>query len=212
MKCPIDESLMIDYLEGCCEAETAEQVRLHLEQCPDCSRGYSELAAMKKILADTALEPADQPPESFWEENARAIAEATYLQPAKLERRWSMRFPRAGMAGALAAAAVLVMAVTWLFEFGPLQRRPENGQLSVGQEESVLTEEALQDSLWLLWQEMQEFEMAVNTLESIYTVGAESYNGAAGAEFLTTDQSFYDGLQDLNEEQLMQVELMLAGL
>ncbi|MFC1537347.1 anti-sigma factor family protein [Gemmatimonadota bacterium] len=212
MKCPIDETLMIDYLESCCEAELAEQVRLHLEQCPDCSREYNELAAVRKMLAGTAPEPADQPPESFWAESARAVAEATYLQPEKLERRWSLRFPRAGMAGALAAAAVLVMALTWLFEFGPPQTGPENGQSLAGREEAVLSEEALQDSLWLLWQEMQEFEMAANTLESIYALGAETDNGTAGVEYLATDQSFYDGLQDLNEEQLLQVEFMIAGL
>lgn len=212
MKCPIDKALMIDYLEGCCEAELARQVRLHLEQCPDCNREYNELAAVCKILADTAPEPADQPPESFWAESARSIAEATYLQPEKLERRWSLRFPRPLTAGALAAAAVLVMAVTWLFEFGPPQTGPESGQPLVVHEAEVSPEEALQDSLWLLWQEMQEFEIAANTLESIYTLGAEKDNGAAGAEFLTTDQSFYEGLEDLSEEQLLQVEIMLAGL
>ena len=213
MNCPIDEALMIDYLEGCCEAGLAEEVRLHLEQCPVCRREYDSLSRVRKIFSDSAAQMTDEPPESFWRESAEAVAEATYLQPAKLSRRWSARFPRTGMTGALAAAAGLVLAITWLREFGPLQQGPETGPALVSRQVAVSPEEALVDSLWLLWKEMQDYEMAANAMESIYALEIESDNGDAGEEFMSSSgYSVYEGLQELNQEQLQQVEYLIAGL
>jgi len=213
MKCPIDETLMIDYLEGCCEAGLAGRVRRHLEQCPVCSREYQSLSRLRKVLADSAEQMTDEPPESFWSENVRAVAEATYLQPEKLSRKWSAWFPRKAVSVAIAAAAVLVLAITWLFELGPPRPGPETGPARSGLEVEISTEEALVDSLWLLWKEMQEYEMASNAMESIYALGMETDNGDAGGKFMTAEgYSVYDGLQELNEEQLQQVEYLVAGL
>lgn len=212
MKCPIDEALMIDYLEGICEAELAEEVRRHLERCPVCRQEYDSLSRMRNILADSAGDLTDEPPESFWRENARAVAEATYLQPARLERRWSARFSRTAVTGAIAAAAVLVLAITWLLELEPWQPGPGKKPVLVSQEAQVSPEAALVDSLWLLWREMQEFEMAANALESIYALELEADNGAAAGEFLfSTGSSVYEGLDDLNEEQVQQVVFLAAG-
>ena len=213
MKCPIDEALMIDYLEGCCEAELAGEVRRHLERCPVCRREYDSLSRMHKILAGSAgdLLP-EEPPESFWRENAQAVAEATYLQPAGLERRFSARFPRAAVTGAIAAAAVLVLAITWLLELESWQPGPGKEPVLVSQEAQVSTEQAMMDSLWMLWREMQEFEMAANAMESIYDLELEEDNGAHAEEFMfSTGSSVYEGLDDLNEEQLQQVVYLAAG-
>lgn len=212
MKCPIDETLMIDYLEGCCEPGAAAQVRSHLEQCPACRREYEELAGVRRMMAGPAAGPPDEPPESFWAENARVVAEATYLQPARLERRWALRLPRAAMTGTLAAAAVLLLTLTWLFESGPFSPGPETLPAVVSLEDTPSAGQALQDSLWMLWREMQEFEMAAKALESAYALQLESDSGAAGGELLyPSDYTVYDGLQDLNDEQVDQVIFLAAG-
>jgi anti-sigma factor RsiW len=62
------------YLLGALEAEEAERVRLHLEQCPGCRSAYAELAPVVDLMAKvpaeafTADESADEPLDpAVWE-------------------------------------------------------------------------------------------------------------------------------------------------
>ena len=55
--------------------------------------------------------------------------------------------------------------------------------------------------------------MASNALESIYALGTETDNGDAGGEFIIpAGYSVYEGLEELDEEQLQQVAYLVAGL
>ena len=221
MKCPIDEIVMVDYLESCLEPGLAGDVRRHLECCPVCAREYEELVRVRKFLADTTGEHSDEPPESFWTESARAVAEATYLQPAKLERSWAGRFSRPAVYGSLAAAAMLVLAITWLFQPEAFRPGPGKGPALAerGTEASeqaalasVSSEQALVDSIQMLWQEMQEYELAAQTLDSYYALELQEDNQTAGEEFpFSTGLSVYDGLRELNEDQLQKVMFLVAS-
>lgn len=62
------------YLVGALDADEAERMRQHLEQCPDCREEYAQLAPVVGVLARVPVEalagdaaPAGPPDEASWE-------------------------------------------------------------------------------------------------------------------------------------------------
>ena len=53
MKCELAKDLIILYAEDLCSEETAEELKTHLEQCPECSKRFEEY---KKELEDNKEE------------------------------------------------------------------------------------------------------------------------------------------------------------
>ncbi len=49
LSCPIVRDLLPSYVEGLTEEETAQAVKAHLDDCPDCARLYTAMSAPEQI-------------------------------------------------------------------------------------------------------------------------------------------------------------------
>jgi anti-sigma-K factor RskA len=131
--CPTHGSLVGGYVLGALEPDEMEQMRRHLEHCPDCSLEASRLAGLPQLL--DRIEPADVPPPALSPEVEEAVLDRFARERGDREQRgpWRERSrsavrhgPRrripgtagrriAAVAAACAAALVLALALVWPF-------------------------------------------------------------------------------------------------
>ena len=213
MNCPIDEILLIDYLEGELEPELARQVEQHLESCPSCRAEYESLLKVKQALSKVKESVVDQPPESFWQENLQAVARATYERDSStgVSGGKVLSFPRFSRPRILAAAAVVLLALAGVLRLGlgPLgpPQRPSAELAQVTE-----ANQAYIDSLYMLAETIYQYQIALNAMESMVELGADQEGGylPAGME-VPAHSSVYDGLAELENDQLQQVMYTLAS-
>lgn len=212
MNCPIDEILLIDYLEGELKPELARQVEQHLESCPSCRAEYEALLKVKQALSGVKKSVVDQPPESFWQENLQAVARATYKRDSSFASMGKvLSFPRFSRPRILAAAAVVLIALAGVLRLGlgPLgpPQRPSAELAQVTE-----ANQAYIDSLYMLAETIYQYQIALNAMESMVELGADQEGGylPAGME-VPAHSSVYDGLAELENDQLQQVMYSLAS-
>jgi anti-sigma factor RsiW len=106
------------YLLGALDAAEAEEVRRHLERCPDCAAEHDALAPVPGLLSvagGAEAATAEPLPPAFEERLLDAFATERALQPARrlarLRRRPRLRWMAAGLitAGVAAVAVALVL-------------------------------------------------------------------------------------------------------
>ena len=211
MNCPIDEIMLIDYLEGELEPEMARRVEQHLESCPTCRAEYESLFKVKQVLAGAKESVVDQPPESFWQENLEAVARATYRKDSTFESMGKVLIFRRLKPRILAAAAVFLLALTAALRLGlgPLGT-PE--RLSTELAQVTEADQAYVDSLYQLAETIYQYQIALNAMESMVELGSDQEGGytPAGIE-VPAHSSVYDGLAELEDSQLEQVIYALAS-
>lgn len=213
MNCPIDEILLIDYLEGELEPKMARQVEQHLDSCPSCRAEYESLLKVKQALSKVKESVVDQPPESFWQENLQAVARATYERDSStgVSGGKVLSFPRFSRPRILAAAAVVLLALAGVLRLGlgPLgpPQRPSAELAQVTE-----ANQAYIDSLYMLAETIYQYQIALNAMESMVELGADREGGylPAGME-VPAHSSVYDGLAELENDQLQQVMYTLAS-
>ena len=211
MNCPIDEIMLIDYLEDELDPETARQVEQHLESCPACRAEYESLLKVKEVLAQAKDRAVDEPGESFWKENMEAVARATYMKDSSsmpagkvlIFRRFSPRI--------LAAAAVVLLALAGALKLGL-------GPLGIGETPSEqlaqvqAEDQAYIDSIYRVAETVYQYQIILNAMESMVEL-AENQEGGytpAGME-VPAYSSVYDELAELEDSQLEQVMYTLAS-
>lgn len=121
-----EEDLVLYYYGDCADAER-ERVEVHLGQCASCSRFLADLRAFLPGMAEPR-----QFAQSFWDDYYRELTEKLALQ----ERRnsWWRGFfapTRFRWLPALGAAAVVMIALTFIFDRGGvgLQQMPSRDQV-----------------------------------------------------------------------------------
>ena len=211
MNCPIDEILLIDYLEGELEPETARRVEQHLESCPACRAEYDSLLRVREALAGAKESAVAEPGESFWKDNLEAVARATYRKDSSSSPMGKVLIFRRFSPRVLAAAAVVLLAFLGALRLGlgPLSRteRPAMELAQVTEDD-----QAYSDSLYQLAEMIYNSQIALNAVESMVEIASDQEGGyvPAGMEF-PAYSSAYDGLAELEDDQLEQVIYALAS-
>jgi hypothetical protein len=211
MNCPIDEIMLIDYLEGELDPETARRVEQHLESCPTCRTEYESLLKVKKVLAGAKESAVDEPGESFWKENLEAVARATYRKDSSSVSMGKVLIFRRFTPRILAAAAVVLLALAGALKLGlgPLGTRemPSAELAQVSAED-----QAYIDSLYRVAETVYQYQIVLNAMESMVELAADQEGGytPAGME-VPAYSSVYDGLAELEDSQLEQVMYSLAS-
>jgi len=113
MKCESVRAQLTAYLDGELEGDRGSAVRGHLRTCDGCRQVASDEAALRDGLR--ALPPLD-PPASLWAGVQRQLAAAEMAdaeRPAwrRALSRWAKRAPQLGLAGAVLAAAIVLIVV-----------------------------------------------------------------------------------------------------
>ncbi|MCE5270404.1 zf-HC2 domain-containing protein [bacterium] len=205
MRCPIDEGLMIDYLEGILDETERERVRDHIRSCPGCAERLLELNRVRGLFAAPALRRVEMPPEQFWNENLRAIEAATWRMP----RQWRSRLFRHAAWKMVAAAAAVLLVFLGVGRMGVFS--PGSPSLA-GRQSFMLPVE--QDSMKVMRRMLTDCTLAAEYLQTVSDLNADTTAGSADKTVLFpagTSATVYDGLMDLDEEQLDGVMAIMAG-
>ena len=211
MNCPIDEIMLIDYLDGELDPETARRVEQHLESCPTCRAEYESLLKVKEVLTGAKESAVDEPGEPFWKENLEAVARATYRKDSSSVSMGKVLIFRRFTPRILAAAAVVLLALAGALKLGlsPLGTREmpsaELAQVSAD-------DQAYIDSLYRVAETVYQYQIVLNAMESMVELAADQEGGytPAGME-VPAYSSVYDELADLEDSQLEQVMYSLAS-
>ncbi|HUU28583.1 MAG TPA: zf-HC2 domain-containing protein [archaeon] len=212
MKCPLDESLLVDYLEGELEATASSMVSEHLKSCPVCRTEYEALLEAREALRAMRESKTEEPPESFWQESLQAVAQATYRRRVDSSLGKVIKFPYL-KPKFLAAAAVVMMALAGTLKWGLFTGRSVRSPETVVQAVSPANNIALEDSLYLLTRAIYQCDLAAMALESIGELEAGDTSGipSAGMVF-PVGRSVYEGLLDLKDNEIDNVMVLLASL
>jgi hypothetical protein len=113
MKCDSVRKQLTAYLDGELAGDAGSAIRGHLRGCDDCRRVASDEATLRDGLR--ALPPLD-PPARLWsavQERLAAAEVADAERPGwrRVLARWAPRAPQLGMAGALVAAAIVLVVL-----------------------------------------------------------------------------------------------------
>jgi len=212
MKCPLDEKLLVDYLEGELTHEEAARLNDHLKSCPVCREEYETLQEAKKALLYCKEQTTvEEPGESFWQESSRIIAEATYRHREEDSPRGIVVLLNRWRPLILAAAAVLLLVLA-----GTLEWRSRSGTriqgLQIAARESASNVITPGDSLFLMGEAVFNYSQATNTLEAIGELAADSSADLPPeAMVFPVGRSVYESLVDLEDQQLENVMLALAS-
>ncbi|MBW7996431.1 MAG: hypothetical protein FVQ81_07685 [Candidatus Glassbacteria bacterium] len=209
MQCPIDDGILIDFLEGELEGAAGREVEQHTGSCIECGRRLERLRAVRTAIRDKVA-GFGPPDEQFWRRNLEAVGLAT----------WQSREPGSGKSGGrlrkllplVAAAAVLLLALVGTFRTGLFDNSGARQMAAVRSADTISTQ-ALVDSLYLLAEIAHQYQMTYRTLESIEELGSDSGGDAydeVGITYPVTG-NFYDALLDLEEDKLEQVIYLLAS-
>jgi len=100
----LNETELIDLLDGVLPAVRRE----HAAACPECRHKGEMLShATERIAGREVPEPSPL----FWEQFSARVRQSIAEQPPQSRLRALLTFPRAGIAAAIAAAAVVIIAV-----------------------------------------------------------------------------------------------------
>ena len=99
------------YLDGALAEDERQRIAEHLTRCTECRREHDRLAAALSVLAQ--LPPPPQPSPTFEQRFYARLAAERAVRPAlavRLGLRWrgAWRWLTPGLAGAVAAAAVMI--------------------------------------------------------------------------------------------------------
>jgi len=111
MRCHRVHRLLPDYIGDELSLKKREQVAKHLEECPACK---AELAALRGVWDDLALQTLPQKGEEFWQGfTARVMREVKKKRPMPEEHKapllfpgWKVLLPAAGVAAAVIAVVI----------------------------------------------------------------------------------------------------------
>lgn len=208
MKCPIDESRMIDYLDGMLERDDERLVSSHLETCRACAEELAGIRAVRELLVECGAPKVDLPGEAFWSDNLERIGLSTWRRPVS----WRSRLNRASWR-VMAAAALVVMAFLGFSRLGFIPGAGDKSSPSLA--EMTLEENATAlDSLEYIRRLLTNYTLAAEYLQTLEDQNGESNGVAAERAFLYTSGltgTLYDGLLDLDDDELDGVMLLLAG-
>ena len=207
MRCP-QKNLIIDYLEGELESDLAAQVREHVAGCVSCRAELEALLRVRKLLSRVRYLEPDEPDESFWRKNVELVAKATFKKQGQAHPTGKvLAFPSRKLRILSAAAVVLiVLAGVLKWGLGPAGSR-ETAEALVLEESSS----ALLDSLVVLSEDIYRLDMTAMVLEAISKLQEDSLEFPPGGITFPTGRSVYEGLLELEDEELQQVMLVLAG-
>jgi len=122
-----------------------------------------------------------------------------------------LSFPRFSRPRILAAAAVVLLALAGVLRLGlgPLGP-PQRPSAELAQVTEAT--QAYIDSLYMLAETIYQYQIALNAMESMVELGADREGGylPAGME-VPAHSSVYDGLAELENDQLQQVMYTLAS-
>lgn len=137
MRCLKAQGLLLDYIGDELSRKKREQVEQHLEQCSACK---AELAALRGLWDDLALQTLPQRGEEFWQGfTARVMKDVRRKGPMPLEHKTPLLFPGwRVLLPAAAAAAGIIMAV--IISKGDLL--PGRGHRTPQEKEEALVEVA----------------------------------------------------------------------
>jgi hypothetical protein len=205
MRCPLDEKVLIDYLEGELEGQPAAELSEHVASCTNCSREISRLRSIRWAVRDKAA-ACHPPDEDFWRSNLEAVGRATW-QSGKPGRAFSFRKLNKFIP-VVAAAAVILLALMGTFN---MDRTTPAGY--AGADSDSISAKAMVDTLYMLAELARQYEMTYSTMESIEELAGndstESYS-ESGLTYPVTS-NVYDALLDMDDDQLDQVFMVLAS-
>ncbi len=209
MLCPVDDRILIEYLEGELEGQAAAEIGQHVASCGQCHARLAQLEATRRAVADR-IGDYNPPSESFWKDNLEGVARATWLkrEPAGVVSR--RRLQR--LVPAMAAAAVILLALIGTFRSGVFTPAPGQQEMVVVRADTV-SAEALVDSLYMLARLAEQYQMAYQAMESIEEIGSSS----EGSPYEETGMTYsvtgnvYDALLGMEDEQVEQVLYVLAS-
>ncbi len=208
MRCPIDESMMIDYLEGSLNDPLRAQVRSHILNCPSCADTLYQLSRMEGLFASPGMREVEMPSEEFWRENARQIDEATWRKP----RAWRRSFEHAAWK-VLAVAALLLLIFIGVDRTGVLRNSGASQDPSLAARQGIVMP-VEQDSLKVMRRLLTDYTLAAEYLQTVSDESADSAYGSLEKPVMFPaggGATVYDGLMDLDEEQLDGVMAIMAG-
>jgi hypothetical protein len=208
MRCPIDESLMIDYLEGSLNDPLRAEVRSHILNCQSCADTLYQLSRVEGFLAAPGLREVEMPSEEFWRESTRLIDEATWRKP----RTWRKSFEHAAWK-VLAAAACLLLVFIGVDRAGFLRNSGSSQDPSLAARQGIVMP-VEQDSLKVMRRLLTDYTLAAEYLQTVSDESADSaYSGTEKPVMFPAGAgaTVYDGLMDLDEEQLDGVMAIMAG-
>ena len=131
MRCHRVHRLLPDYIGDELSLKKREQVAKHLAECPACK---AELAALRGLWDDLALQTLPQKGEEFWQGfTARVMREVKKKRPMPEEHKTPLLFPGWKVLLPAAGVAAAVIAVVIVLKTGP-------GTLPGGRE--TITEQA----------------------------------------------------------------------
>lgn len=210
MKCPVENTLLVDFLEGELDPRMIPVLEEHLLGCEACRKEFEALRGIRKMLDRVKINaPESEPPESFWQENLEAVADRTYRKTVYFRKIFSLRGLHPGV---LAAAAVILIALAGTFRLGLYRDTPADSAAVVAAKQELPTNAALADSLYRLAETVYRYNQAVELYESIAELSADKKDGTAEVELaVPPGNSVYDSLVDLDDKQLEEVVYALAS-
>ena len=175
MQCPVDDRLLIEYLEGELEGRAAAELGEHVAACGKCHARLVQLKRMRRSVVETVHE-FNPPENAFWKENLEKVAQATWLKDKSVVKVRRRRFRV--MAPVFAAAAIVVLALISTFNSSEYVPSGQQEPLELAQSDSI-SAAVLMDSLYMLATLAEQYKMTYRTLESIEQIGSsegvESY-------------------------------------
>src|SRR4030042_842426 len=117
MRCHRVHRLLPDYIGDELSLKKREQVAKHLEECPACK---AELAALRGVWDDLALQTLPQKGEEFWQGfTARVMREVKKKRPMPEDDKGPLLFPGWRVLLPAAGVAAAVIAVVIALKTGP---------------------------------------------------------------------------------------------
>ena len=210
MNCPVENTLLADFLEGELDPRIVPVLEEHLLGCDTCRKEFEVLRGVRGMLGRANPGAADsEPPESFWQDNLEAVANLTYRKAIPLRKSLFLRGLHPGV---LAAAAVILLALIGTFRLGLYRDTPAASAPAVAAVQEPPTNTALADSLYRLAETVYRYNQALELYESIAALSDEKNIDAADVELaVPPGNNVYDGLVDLNDRQLEEVVYALAS-
>lgn len=88
MNCDRCSEILIDYMDGTLDAGQKDEVRNHLESCPECSREYEELGEIRRAVS--LEDSAPVPSADLLERLSRAAKDETAADRIPLRKKWGL--------------------------------------------------------------------------------------------------------------------------
>jgi len=118
MKCKHVQQKMLDYTEHVLDSPAYEQVKHHLQACPECTQELEAIQGTLDLLTST---PIEEPPESFWTDfTSDVMRKVRTAKPPVANRQlfssWQIR---------LVMACVLLLIITGIYAYWSIRNHPQ---------------------------------------------------------------------------------------